>query len=79
MTLLGARTGSTLLQEVQITLPRCFQLPMVSLVSPKLEYASDSSSPSGSCVHQIQDHAHYVQGVAWDPLNEYLATQSSDR
>lgn len=33
----------------------------------------------GSCVHQIQDHSHFVQGVAWDPLNEYLATQSSDR
>ncbi|KAI5451571.1 Chromatin assembly factor 1 subunit [Naganishia albida] len=37
------------------------------------------SVADGSCVHQIQDHAHYVQGVAWDPLNEYLATQSSDR
>lgn len=34
---------------------------------------------AGSCVHQIQDHSHYVQGVAWDPLNEYIATQSSDR
>jgi len=24
-------------------------------------------------------HTHYVQGVAWDPLNEIIATQSADR
>jgi len=30
-------------------------------------------------VRQIAEHNHYVQGVAWDPLNEYVATQSSDR
>jgi chromatin assembly factor 1 subunit B len=30
-------------------------------------------------VHEIAEHTHYVQGVAWDPLNEYIATQSSDR
>jgi chromatin assembly factor 1 subunit B len=24
-------------------------------------------------------HSHYVQGVAWDPLNEMIATQSADR
>jgi chromatin assembly factor 1 subunit B len=34
---------------------------------------------TGSCVRQIAEHSHYVQGVAWDPLNEYIATQSSDR
>ncbi|RKU48470.1 hypothetical protein DL546_003643 [Coniochaeta pulveracea] len=34
---------------------------------------------TGSLVRQIAEHSHYVQGVAWDPLNEYLATQSSDR
>ena len=33
----------------------------------------------GQMVRQIAEHNHYVQGVAWDPLNEYLATQSSDR
>lgn len=34
---------------------------------------------SGS-VHQILDsHAHYVQGVAWDPLAKYAASLSSDR
>lgn len=30
-------------------------------------------------IQQIKDHNHYVQGVAWDPLGEYIATQSSDR
>jgi chromatin assembly factor 1 subunit B len=30
-------------------------------------------------VSEIAEHNHYVQGVAWDPLNEYIATQSSDR
>jgi chromatin assembly factor 1 subunit B len=34
---------------------------------------------SGSVVRQIAEHNHYVQGVAWDPMNEYIATQSSDR
>ncbi|KAK6349307.1 hypothetical protein TWF730_010056 [Orbilia blumenaviensis] len=33
----------------------------------------------GSMVRQIAEHSAYVQGVAWDPLNEYVATQSSDR
>lgn len=75
----GVRMESTLLQEARTTLLRCFRLPMVSPASARVESATDRSRPSGSCVHQIQDHAHYVQGVAWDPLNEYLATQSSDR
>ena len=34
---------------------------------------------SGQMVRQIAEHNHYVQGVAWDPLNEFVATQSSDR
>ena len=34
---------------------------------------------SGTCIKAIADHSHYVQGVAWDPLNEFIATQSSDR
>ncbi|KAK6508615.1 hypothetical protein TWF506_010697 [Arthrobotrys conoides] len=33
----------------------------------------------GTMVRQIAEHSAYVQGVAWDPLNEYVATQSSDR
>ncbi|KAJ1953484.1 Chromatin assembly factor 1 subunit, partial [Dispira parvispora] len=31
------------------------------------------------CLHCVADHSHYVQGVAWDPLGRYFATQSSDR
>ncbi|KAI9680372.1 MAG: hypothetical protein M1829_001258 [Trizodia sp. TS-e1964] len=34
---------------------------------------------TGQMVRQIAEHNHYVQGVAWDPLNEFVATQSSDR
>ncbi|RYO90466.1 hypothetical protein DL766_004254 [Monosporascus sp. MC13-8B] len=34
---------------------------------------------TNSLIRQIAEHSHYVQGVTWDPLNEYIATQSSDR
>ncbi|KAL8236057.1 hypothetical protein R6Q59_017138 [Mikania micrantha] len=59
-----------------------------------LEWSTDgafliSGSVDNSCiiwdvnkgsVHQILDgHFHYVQGVAWDPLNKYAASLSSDR
>ena len=27
----------------------------------------------------LSGHSHFVQGVAWDPLNIYLASQSCDR
>jgi chromatin assembly factor 1 subunit B len=32
-----------------------------------------------TCIHVFADHTHYVQGVTWDPLGQYVATQSSDR
>lgn len=59
-----------------------------------LEWSKDSAflisgSVDNSCiiwdvnkgsVHQILDaHLHYVQGVAWDPLDKYVASLSSDR
>ena len=34
---------------------------------------------AGALIRQIAEHNHYIQGVAWDPLNEFVATQSSDR
>ncbi|KAH6687861.1 chromatin assembly factor 1 subunit B [Plectosphaerella plurivora] len=37
------------------------------------------NASSGVLVRQIAEHSHYVQGVTWDPLNEFVATQSSDR
>ncbi|KAK3336000.1 WD40-repeat-containing domain protein [Cercophora scortea] len=37
------------------------------------------NAATGTLVRQIAEHSHYVQGVAWDPLNEFIATQSSDR
>ena len=27
----------------------------------------------------LDDHTHYVQGVAWDPKNNFVVTQSVDR
>ncbi|CRK11039.1 hypothetical protein BN1723_009246 [Verticillium longisporum] len=37
------------------------------------------NASSGVLIRQIAEHSHYVQGVTWDPLNEFVATQSSDR
>ena len=34
---------------------------------------------TGECVFALREHSHNVQGVSWDPLNDYIATQSSDR
>lgn len=34
---------------------------------------------SGKPLQKMEDHKHYVQGVAWDPLHKYLASQSADR
>lgn len=34
---------------------------------------------TGKCLKVLTVHNHFVQGVAWDPLNKYLATISSDR
>jgi chromatin assembly factor 1 subunit B len=27
----------------------------------------------------LPGHSSYIQGVAWDPINEYVVTQSADR
>ncbi|GAA6024118.1 hypothetical protein JCM11491_001096 [Sporobolomyces phaffii] len=34
---------------------------------------------TGAPLHRIAEHTNYVQGVAWDPRDEFIATQSSDR
>eukprot|EP00049_Salpingoeca_infusionum_P006733 m.110860 g.110860 ORF g.110860 m.110860 type:complete len:746 (+) comp13410_c0_seq1:173-2410(+) len=34
---------------------------------------------SGQCLQTLKDHNQYVQGVAWSPLNNAIATMSSDR
>lgn len=31
------------------------------------------------CVAELQEHSHYVQGIVWDPQDEFILTQSSDR
>ena len=28
---------------------------------------------------RLDDHSHYVQGVAWDPVGHYIVSQSTDR
>lgn len=56
--------------------------------SPDLQYVAAGSmdnvtriyrTADGSQVGAIAEHGHYVQGVAWDPRGEYLATQLADR
>lgn len=34
---------------------------------------------AGACVAEMLDHKDWVQGVAWDPLNRFVATQGKDR
>ena len=34
---------------------------------------------TGTLVTTLTEHSHYVQGVCWDPMGEYVATQSADR
>ena len=34
---------------------------------------------SGTNLQTLDAHAHYVQGVAWDPLGKYVTSLSSDR
>lgn len=52
---------------------------MVPPSQPSLKRGTPDVSFPGVCVREIAEHSHYVQGVAWDPMNEYIATQSSDR
>ena len=33
----------------------------------------------GICIAEMTDHKDWVQGVTWDPLNKFIATQSKDR
>src|SRR5215469_3718935 len=38
-----------------------------------------TNSPLGNKVCDVAQHGNFVQGVAWDPINEFVATQSSDK
>ena len=81
MTLRGARQGSMSLLEALTIVHEFSRQLMVCFPSGlpcPLELSLSRVHP-GKCVHEIAEHSHYVQGVAWDPLNEYIATQSSDR
>lgn len=37
------------------------------------------SLEKGKGIQRLDDHKNFVQGVAWDPKNKYLITQSCDR
>jgi chromatin assembly factor 1 subunit B len=57
--------------------------------SPDGKYIASASSLDNSVnvyevigkkiVYAVKSHTHIVQGIAWDPLNQFLASQSSDR
>lgn len=49
--------------------------------NPSLDYVNASVRQSQwNCVwRNTKEHTHYVQGVAYDPLGVYLASQGSDR
>ncbi|EES13221.1 hypothetical protein BDA96_07G008800 [Sorghum bicolor] len=50
------------------------------LVSASVDNTCIIWEASKGTVHQkIEGHLHYVQGVAWDPLGQYIASLSSDR
>lgn len=31
------------------------------------------------CIHKLEQHNGFVKGVCWDPVGEFLATQSDDK
>jgi chromatin assembly factor 1 subunit B len=69
--------ASTSSQGAQTIQPESSRLQTVSAIS---NVSTNSFSQfTGKCVCEIAEHSHFVQGVAWDPMNEYIATQSSDR
>ena len=37
------------------------------------------SIKEGQCIKVIRDHSHFVNGVCWDPLRQFLISISSDR
>ncbi|ABN67092.2 predicted protein [Scheffersomyces stipitis CBS 6054] len=42
-----------------------------------IDYANDKVT--GTLVTSSKNHNHYIQGVYWDPLDQYIVTQSADR
>jgi chromatin assembly factor 1 subunit B len=79
MTLLGALRENISFLEAQTMSPGSFWCPKVTYIHPYHPGSVLFTMSSGKCVSEIAEHNHYVQGVAWDPLNEFIATQSSDR
>ena len=38
-----------------------------------------SDKRRGTMLTQLSNHKHFVQGVAWDPAQQFVVTQSADR
>ncbi|KAJ7085403.1 hypothetical protein B0H15DRAFT_374722 [Mycena belliarum] len=57
----------------------CACLLQLILCAPPHDLTLTTNSRSTQMHARDRGHSHYVQGVAWDPLNEYIAAQSSDR
>lgn len=79
MTSPGLPTGRTSSSAAWTILPASTIRGQVRKALLVLVCGTGLTPDAGSLVRQIAEHSHYVQGVAWDPLNEYIATQSSDR
>lgn len=78
MILRGRRMDVTFFRDRSITVRGFGMLLKVSHPGRKVRHNPDGKA-IGKCVCILREHNHFVQGVAWDPLGEYIATQSSDR
>ena len=83
MTFPGLRMESFSSQAVWTTLQEYTMLKQVFIIFLFILQRSRKTDTvnlnTGQTIRQIAEHNHYVQGVAWDPMNEFVATQSSDR
>lgn len=78
----GLPTERIFLRGVSTILPTSMKSRLVRLAVPyfdPLHLTYTAFVTAGQLVHTISEHSHFVQGVAWDPLGRFIATQSSDR
>lgn len=58
-------------------LPLHYIIPHTKLFSPILP--PNPSAPPPERLQKLDQHQGFVKGVCWDPVGEFLATQSDDR
>lgn len=56
---------------------RVFQIKYKNKSDKEEEEEGEEEDPK--CIFALKEHNHYVQGVAWDPQNKYILSQSTDR